>query len=232
VKPVTRLPTPKTVLTRLARAFRRHLGLGRGSAGALLRGARLYDKAYELSSMLEMLDRLKAHQTSLTFRLVQGRSLIFRGKGGPIQRSNWPFIRIRNGSQIVAEVWVDIECMALSYSLTGKKIQGRPYAKAHELDVVVIEPDTSEYPRPEQIYLGLEAKHRLFNKALLKELLGVRREMTFRSSLGRNRFAWWSGNLLPADPCSGLLAFCSNANIAKYQDLADFWGIKMIYHPG
>ena len=231
MKRTRRVVTPAKVKNRLRQAFHRHLGIGVTTAGALLQGAKLYDKAYELSSMLETLDRLRGHIPLLAFRLMQGSNLIFRGKGGPINRGKWPFIQVMHGTQVVAEIWIDIECLALSAHHSNAKMQGYPYGKAHELDVVIVKPGVSGYPTPYDIFLGVEAKHRSFNKALLKELLGVRREMTFRGQAATaNPFVWWSTGRFPADPPSGLVAFCSNPNVGKYDDPAAFWGIEMIYH--
>jgi hypothetical protein len=91
---------------------------------------------------------------------------------------------------------------------------------------------TAGRPTPEELRVGVEAKHRPFSKALLKELLGVRRETAFKSHLGQNSLAWWvPGGYLPADPPSGIVLFCMDGNVHKYADPADFWGIEMIHHP-
>jgi len=70
-------------------------------------------------------------------------------------------------------------------------------------------------PEPKQIKISVEAKHRTLNKALLKELLGVRREMSFRRP-GKNPFAWWTstGNLW-GDPLSVRVLFCSDSSVKK-----------------
>jgi hypothetical protein len=117
----------------------------------------------------------------------------------------------------------------------SKSLTGRLYGKAHELDVVLVPPGTNGFPRPADILIGVEAKHRPFNRGLLKELLGVRREMTMRVSGSHNYsaphwFIWWS-NDLPVFPPSGLVAFASSAHILRYNDPADFWGIHMQHLP-
>jgi hypothetical protein len=225
----TRPLTPTKALARLRRAFQRHLGAG---ASRLLGTAKLYDKAYELSSLTETLDHLRGHVRGATFRLVGAKSVTFRGKGGPIDRAAWPFIEVVQSGSVIAEIWVDIECLALSTTKQKKVVSGFPYGKAHELDIIVVEPGTFGRPAPEKVLIGVEAKHRQFNKALLKELLGVRREMTFKSDPKPNPFAWWApAGRLSANPPSGLVLFCSAPNVASYQDPADFWGIRMIHHP-
>jgi hypothetical protein len=227
----TRKLTPIAALKRLKRAFESEFGVGTKTADGLILGATLYDKAYELSCLIETMQYLKSCGSSVSFLLVGGKELKFRGKGGDIQRGVWPFIEMREGKRVIAEIWVDIECQALSAWQVGKAPGNPPYGLAHELDVVVVEPGTSGKPTPVNLKLGIEAKHRPFNKALLKELLGVRRETAYKVAGKRNPLAWWKSNrILPSDPPSGIVLFCSDSRIEKYADPAEFWGIKMIHH--
>ena len=226
----TRAQTSDAMKRKLRVAFRRHLGIDRLTAGQLLTGTKLQDKAYELSALIEVMRKLKAYRPGLTFTLEHGTSVKFREGGGPIHRKQWPYIRIDDGPRTVGELWVDIECLALSAGPKAKSLSGHLYGKCHELDIVLVPPGTDGRPMPREILLGVEAKHRQFNKALLKELLGVRREMTLLSKPqcypARHWFVWWD-HKLPANPPSGLIAFCSSASIAKYDAPAEFWGIKM-----
>lgn len=219
---------------KLTDAFKAHLGVDRLTAGQLLASATLQDKAYELSAVIAVLTRLKTFRPSLTFTLVHGASLAFRAKGGPIDRTAWPYIRIEDDDQTVGEIWVDIECIAISAGHAAKAHTGHLYGKCHELDVVIVALETDGRPTPQEVLLGVEAKHRVFNKGLLKELLGVRREMTMRTSPTAYPppwwFIWWARDL-PARPPSGLAVFCSSRTIDKYKDPADFWGIHMEHLP-
>jgi hypothetical protein len=230
----TRAHTTAGMKKKLRAAFRRHLGVDRLTAGQLLTSAKLQDKAYELGALIEVMAKLKKFRPSLDFTLEQGLSLVFRAKGGPIQRTQWPYIRIDDGGVTVGELWVDIECLAISAGPGAKTLTGYLYGKCHELDIVLVVPDTDGRPLPDEIFLGVEAKHREFNKALLKELLGVRREMTMRSEPfaypAPQWFVWWASEL-PAFPPSGLVAFCSSATVLNYAAPADFWGISMEHLP-
>lgn len=231
----TRPRTTAQMKKKLRAAFRQHLGIDRRTASDLLAGAKLQDKAYELIALTEVMARLKTIRPGLSFVLVHGTSLKFRAKGGPIQRTNWPYIRIEEQGMTVGELWVDIECLAISAGRSAKSLTGHLYGSCHELDVVLVFPGTDGRPLPDEILLGVEAKHREFNKALLKELLGVRREMTMRSSINESHrnpfwFIWWASGL-PAQPPSGLVAFCSSPTINSYTAPADFWGIHMDYLP-
>jgi hypothetical protein len=219
---------------KLRDAFRAHLGVDRLTAGQLLASATLQDKAYELNALIAVMEKLKAMRPTLTFTLVHGTSLVFRAKGGSIDRTSWPYIRIDDRDRTVGELWVDIECVAISADPATKLQPGPLYGKCHELDIVLVVPNTNGRPLPSETLLGIEAKHRPFNKALLKELLGVRREMTMRGPLNAHpapwRFVWWTARL-PAHPPSGLVAFCSSDTIDKYTDPADYWGIHMEHLP-
>ncbi|MBB6122951.1 hypothetical protein [Sphingobium subterraneum] len=230
----TRKPTTSGMKKKLRDAFRAHLGVDRLTAGQLLASATLQDKAYELSALIAVMEKLKAMRPTLTFTLVRGTSLVFRAKGGPIDRTSWPYIRIDDRGRTVGELWVDIECVAISADPAAKLQPGPLYGKCHELDIVLVVPNTDGRPLPSETLLGVEAKHRPFNKALLKELLGVRREMTMRGPLNAHRppwwFVWWTARL-PARPPSGLVAFCSSDMIDKYSDPADYWGIHMEHLP-
>lgn len=230
----TRAHTSDAMKRKLRDAFRHHLGVDRLTAGQLLTNVKLQDKAYELGALIEVMAQLKAFRSSLTFTLEQGASLVFRAKGGPIDRTQWPYVRVDDGSATVAELWVDIECLAISAGTSAKSATGYLYGKCHELDIVLVWPGTDGRPLPQEIFLGVEAKHREFNKALLKELLGVRREMTMRAPDGDYPapiwFIWWA-NQLPADPPSGLIAYCSSDTILKYRAPAAFWGIQMEHLP-
>lgn len=227
--------TSTAMKKKLRDAFRRHLGVDRLTASHLLFSATLQEKAYELNALIELMSRLKAMRPTLSFTLVHGTSLVFRAKGGPIDRAKWPHVRIDDYRGTVGEIWVDIECLAISAGLEAKALTGHIYGKCHELDIVLVVPNTDHRPLPDEVLLGVEAKHRAFNKSLLKELLGVRREMTMRARQSntlsaRQWFIWWARSL-PAQPPSGLVAFCSSDTIDIYRDPADFWGIHMEHLP-
>ncbi|KPL66739.1 hypothetical protein SZ64_00645 [Erythrobacter sp. SG61-1L] len=230
----TRKPTTGAIKAKLEAAFKSHLGVDRLTAGQLLASATLQDKAYELHALIAVMRELKNARPFLSFTLVHGTSVTFRAKGGPIDRTNWPYIRIDEHGSPVGELWVDIECLAISADSGAKALTGHLYGKCHELDIVLVMPETDGRPDPYEILLGVEAKDRPFTKALLKELLGVRREMTmhWKEEAYPNPywFVWWSPSL-PAMPPSGLVAYCSSDTINKYAAPADFWGIKMEYLP-
>lgn len=230
---VTRRPTPAAMKTKLRNAFQLYLGINSISAGELLAKATLQDKAYELSALIAVMSELKTIKPCLSFTLVCGTSVVFRAKGGPIDRNVWPYIKIFDGRSVIGEIWVDIECTAISAQCMAPLTSGHQYGRCHELDIVVVRPGTVGRPQPDEVFLAVEAKNRPYNKALLKELLGVRREMTMKQAYPvylRPWLVWWDTGLF-ANPPSGLVAFCSSSTITRYTDPADFWGIHMKHLP-
>lgn len=221
--------TPQKVKDQLEKYFSKYLKINDSDARQLLGNAELQDKAYELVSLIGMMRALKRKYPLIIFSLSKGTSVVFRGKGGPIDRNKWPFINVIHNSCIVGEIWVDIEFMSISAG-NPAKVKGHLYAKCHELDVLLIEPNVSGRPYPHNIYLAIEAKHRPYTKQLLKELLGVRREMAMRSSPVINRFSWWV-DTVPSNPPSALISFCSYESIKNYSASADYWGIEMKHLP-
>lgn len=230
MKTVTRVPTPAKIIRRLKRAFQR-LGAGQATATALVQRVHLFDKAYELLAMLEMLKNLRTHCRA-RFVLVQGHRVMFRTKGGPIN-SHYAHIEMSIGGFPAGEIWTDIECQSLSAVSSGISVRWPTYAAAHELDVVLVSVGVQGYPSPQHVLIAVEAKHRMYNKALLKELLGVRRETSFKSNMVSNDYAWWTSNgEIPCNPPVGLVAYCSSSNIQSYGTPSqDFWGIDMKYLP-
>lgn len=197
------------------------------------------DRIYELRCLIELIDGLKRRRHSLRFILSTGGTLVLRANGGPIDRAD-PHIKVYDDARfrliqpIEAEIWTNIEFWALSDVRPGRAppTGGKPYGRAHELDIVLLRPGCSGRPAPADIFVGVEAKHRPYGKGLLKELLGVRREMTFisRRFARRNLWTWWTARI-EVHPASGLVAYCAYPGITNYRQPAAFYGLHMVHLP-
>lgn len=214
----------------IEKAFRDAFGAG---AGAALGRMSHVDRVYELRCMLHLMDVLRARRPFPKFVLSSGRGVMLRSKGGPIDRTSDACVEVQNAQgTVLAELWSNVEFWALSYVRSGRpKFAGPTYARAHELDLVLLSPGVTGRPIPEDILIGVEAKHRPYGKGLLKELLGVRREMTFKGPPNSNPWQWWSPLGLQAKPASGLVAWCAYPSVASYTQASDFYGILMEHLP-
>ncbi len=210
-----------------------------GTSAADALGRMTYvDRVYELRCLVALVDGLRERRSSLKFTLSGGPGLTLRSKGGPIDRQTDAYVEVRDGpGPVLAEIWSNVEFWSLSHvysdgpTPSGPTPSGPTYARAHELDLVLLKPKLGGRPKPAAILIGVEAKHRPYGKALLKELLGVRREMALRHAPAPNRWEWWSDGGLPVAPTSGLIAWCSEPSIQNYNQAADFYGILMEHLP-
>lgn len=240
---MTRKDVTKQALAKLRLAMKSAFGITTLTARALLTQAKKYDKAYELACLIQVMKYLQRQAPRRKFMLVSGTAtagtgggvVTFRGSGGQIPVGG-THIDIVEGGATTAEIWLDIEVLSLSGQLHHSGWSGgHLYGYGHELDLVVVKPRTTGHPAPSDLLIGVEAKHREFTKALLKEVLGVRRETAFHWGYSSpNRFAWWKNtsarnSFLESDPPSGIVLFSLDPRLHRFSPPVDFWDIHMIH---
>jgi hypothetical protein len=128
-------------------------------------------KLYELFVLSKLVQDLRKRGFTLKF---QGTTLKFKASPGRIKKGDPHFEVMAPGSQD-PDFWifVDIEFETLGHQLVGATDSSR----RHELDIVVVTTDTG-YPDHSKIALAVECKAVAnFQKSIVKEALGVRREM-------------------------------------------------------
>ena len=171
-----------------------NLALGPGSGLQASLAGVVASKLYEARVLAELLERLALDGYS--FAVVNG-SAGLKAAPGPIN-TGYAHIEVFYGKNHRANIWTDVEFVGLSsYKLAGN---ATPSARGeyHELDIVVCDPKASGRPNSDQVYVGVEAKHWAhIPKKLLREVLGVRRELSFinRSTNKTN----------PSFPCPSLV---------------------------
>ena len=168
------------------------------------------------------------NQENLELTLVNGNYLHLKSSPGPINR-NYPHIDVSRAGSKVAEIWTDIEYMTLSFYRSGATSPQKGYY--HELDIVVVEPNLTDRPLHRQIWLGVECKNLEYEKRLLREILGVRRELSLLTQPKQTSFRNWPNRSVPADPPSCLLVYSSRPGISEYSEPGREFGIEFIYKP-
>ena len=83
----------------------------------------------------------------------------------------------------------------------------------------------------DELWLGIECKNTGYQKGLLKEILGIRRELSLLSNSKLTRFRVWPRTTVPADPASCLLVYSTDANVSDYAAPGEVFGIDFIYDP-
>ena len=133
-------------------------------------------KVYELYCLVKTLEWLKS-EYSVTVRF-KGTAVDFKASPGNIDR-NRSYFEI-TGSGGTLELHTDIEVQTLGSILSGGNIDSSGY---HEIDLVLIDSSVADgqKPRYDQLFLGVECKaHANFGKGIVKQVLGVRRELSLR----------------------------------------------------
>ena len=189
---------------------------------ALLSGLK-HGKLYELYVLSEVLCKL--HARGFQFRFV-GNTLKFKAAPGKIKLNDPHFVVTAPHGD---ELWlfVDIEFQTLGNSFS-QVVDRSAY---HELDIVLVNDAAPDYPMFHQIMLAVECKCVAnFSKKIVKEALGIRRELSLRKSEKDSRLTKIGGNppvTVPAEPASEFwLAFIDKAG-THYERSPKAFGIDL-----
>lgn len=163
-------------------AFDAVFGAGHGISPSL--AGKTAAKLYELKVLGRLLVALRKFGYQL--KLKPGANG-FKGSPGWVNAS-YTYVEIHDQEERhVANVWTDTEFIGLSsYQLAGNSSPSGS-GEYHELDILVCDSSVSTGQRPssDQVYIGVECKHWASGvpKKLLREVLGVRRELSFLNGL-------------------------------------------------
>lgn len=212
----------------ITQAFQQHLGLTQAVANSLVPSSRVAGKVYEayvLGDVARQLVQAEGCQLSLS----RGTVLGLKSAAGPINR-RYPFVRVRRGQALIGELWTDIEFTTLSYTISQHT---RPVEQSeyHELDLVLTTPNARPRPYPEEVLLGVECKDTVYDKRLLREVLGIRRELSLLRSDQSTGFLSWPRRSVPAKPPSCLLVYGSSASVLAYTEPGKTFGIDFSHLP-
>jgi hypothetical protein len=213
--------TREEVLQELQQTFAEHLGADVSVSKQLVPDTVLAGKLYEayvLSLVVERLAMLENYELVL----VQGTKLTLKSSHGPINRK-YPRIELRKNGVCEAELWTDVDFLTLSHSVRQPPTEA--YGDYHELDLIVVEPGIVGRPRHDQIWLGVECKNTSYGKGLLKEILGVRREMSYLTGLESTAFDTWPRPFVAATPPSCLLVYATDPQVSNYAAPGEIFGI-------
>lgn len=184
-------------------------------------------KLYEAYVLTVIAERLSWDE-GFDLVLVNGNHLELKSKGGPINRK-YPRIELSRNGTCEAEIWTDIEFLTLSYDRSGRSIPTR--GDFHELDIVIVDPGLRGKPRHDQIWLGVECKNTAYQKSLLREVLGVRRELSLLLWDKQTHFTTWPRSMVNAEPASCLLVYSSTPAVSEYKKPGALFGIDFFHEP-
>ena len=163
--------------------------------------------------------------------MKNGKTIVLKTGGGPINK-NYPWIEVKKEGVLIGEIFTDIYFISMSYSLNQSNRKPTP-GEYHELDIVMTKPRGNGMPRHDEILIGVECKNtKKYRKSLLKEILGVRREMgLLAGTLVATEFSQWPSTTVPSSPPSCLLVYSTSNKVKNYSRPGETYGIDFIYEP-
>jgi hypothetical protein len=199
------------------------LGVAVGPAQALVSGKDVAGKVYEAVSLAAVLQAMHVIE-GFQVALVGGTIVTLKRGVGPINAA-YPHFELTKGG-LHADVWTDVQVVGISSATIGQ------YAgNTHELDVAIVDHGTTQYPNPAQLWLGVECKYTPYGPNLLREILGVRRELSLLVPPTATKFDTWPMATVPADPPSALVVFSRDPSVVAYQPTGNFFGIAFKHLP-
>ena len=182
-------------------------------------------KLYE-AYVLALISKQLASVEGLRLMLMNSSYMPLKSSPSPINR-RYPHIRLLRDGRVVGEMWTDIEFISLSHGLRASGIPTK--GEYHELDIAVVEPNLSGRPRNDQVWLAAECKNTGYTKGLLKEILGVRRELSLLQDERPTKFRRWTRTRISCNPPSCLLVYASDKGVAEYARPGEVFGIDFYY---
>lgn len=220
--------TSQELKDKISTAFEKHLGIQASQAQALLPTKDAAGKVYE-AYVFSLFARDLVMREGCTLRLNSGSKIQFKSSPGPINPS-YPHVRVTRGNVRLGDIWTDVEFASYSYWQSGMSTPPTP-GQFHELDLLLTVPNSTGRPTPDKILIGVECKDTIYRKSLLREILGVRRELSLLQPAKSTSFRFWPRATVPADPPSCLLVYASSPRINNYDSPGELFGIDFFYEP-
>jgi hypothetical protein len=217
--------TRDEIYKQLENAFRRYCGVPSSVTQGLVPQSVTAGKLYEAHVLSLVVEKLSTRE-GYDLALVGGTRVKLKSAPGPINRS-YPRIELRSSGVCVAELWTDVEFLSLSH--WSRRSATTTKGDYHELDLIIVEPGQQGRPRHDTVWLGVECKNTGYEKGLLKEILGIRRELSLLTDEKSTRFSSWPRSFVPAEPASCLLVYATDKNVLDYAAPGTVFGIDFVH---
>ena len=183
-------------------------------------------KIYELYCLVRTLRKLK-RDYNIRIEFI-GRSLDFKASPGRIDRSKSHFVLHSNRSRF--ELHTNIEFRTLGSNQSGKQLDRSRY---HEIDIVAFDFGVNDRPNFNSIALGVECKANAnFSKDIVRQVLGVRRELSFVARNQPTKLALASNTtarMVSATPPSEYWLAYTDPSGNKYRISPSTFGIEFMH---
>lgn len=184
-------------------------------------------KVFELLVLSDLLEQF-SHQ-GYQVRLINGSYLKLHSVPGQVVRSD-PRIIITSPEGNHFAVWMNVQFRGIGFEGSGRSTPVAP--DYHELDIVITEENVPDgLLARDRIFLSIECKDRLLTKGMLREMIGLRREMSLLGDPPHTGFFGWLTPIHRQNPPVHLF-LCSSARLPQnYGDLSAVYGIEVQRRP-
>ena len=186
-------------------------------------------KLYELYVLSDVVRDLVRRRFKVAF---SGSVITFKAAPGKIKGSD-PHFRVAAPDGSEFQLFVDIEFETMGTALSGPAATP-DLSSRHEIDLVLVD-TVRPYPTFREILLGVECKSAAnFGKHIVKEALGIRRELSLLAGLRPSRLTRTGGFPavhVPADPASELWLAYDDRKGSRYRSSPSLFGIELRHIP-
>jgi hypothetical protein len=217
----------RTLKTKITKALHKGISAKQSELASIIPKTLTAGKAYEAYVLGIVCERLRVDE-GYTLRLVGGTKVALKSSPGPINTS-FPHIEVFKNNGHIANIWTDVEFTAYSAFQSRKK--SLSFGDYHEMDLAMVVPNAASRPTPDQVLLTVECKNTGYQKSLLREILGIRRELSLLSWPASTFFSTWPRSIVPADPPSCIVVFSTDHNVLSYGAPGATFGIDFFHEP-
>ena len=215
------------IKSKVTRALRKSVNARKADINNLVPTAFTAGKLYEAYVLALICQKLK-YTEGYDLTLIGSTKVALKSSPGPIN-GLYPHIKVEKKGQHCADIWTDVEFTSLSAIRSGKS--RLTFGDYHEIDIAVVRPNASSRPHPNEVLLAAECKNTGYQKSLLRETLGVRRELSMLHPPHPTAFAMWPSAMVPANPPSCIAVFSTDAAVLNYAGPGSFFGINFYHEP-
>lgn len=216
----------KEIVNRITQMFKQYAASKEKKEAELLSSSVTSGKLYE-AYILGIVAKNLVEQEKCKIVLVNDNFIRLKSSPGPINR-NFPRLDIFKYGRKIAEIWTDIEFLTYSYCNSSTSDRALP-CQYHEIDIIMVDPNLSGMPRVDNIWLAVECKNTSYSKNLLREILGIRRELSLLAQSTKTKLDNWPQSQVNADPPSCLLLFSTDSSVLDYSAPGKLFSIDF-YH--
>jgi len=215
------------VKSKVTRALRKGIKGAKADIEGLVPKAFTAGKLYEAYVLALICQKLR-NVEGCGLTLIGSTKVALKSSPGPINTS-YPHIKVERNGQHFANIWTDVEFTSLSAVHSGKS--PLTLGDYHEIDIAVVAPSASSRPHPNEVFLAVECKNTGYQKSLLRETLGVRRELSMLQDPHPTAFTTWPSAVVPAVPPSCIAVYSSDPAVLSYAGPGSFFGISFYHEP-